>query len=89
MQCSSRKPWVLAFMWISLTHKTHPLRATVLPDGSGPLSRTATQEQHDMSSETELKGLTRPPNSLDPNSIGHAGASPIHRGPTLQPTGSC
>lgn len=34
-----------------------------------------------MSSDKELEGLTRPPDL-----IGHAGAGPIHGGPTLEPT---
>lgn len=40
-----------------------------------------------MSTDKELKGLTRQPSFPDPNSNGHARVNPILRSPTLQPNG--
>lgn len=52
--------------------------------GKEPRHNTKTTlEWGKMSSNKELKGVTWPPHSQDPNSIGHTWATSIHRGPTL------
>lgn len=92
-------PHLSLLLWIQLSliliEKVNPFMATALPDGSGvlwgtlrPSTPQKTKEQQEISSDKDCKWLSKPQNSPDPNSTGHAGAMPIHSGSTLQPTGN-
>lgn len=80
--------WQLKWHWSScyslmfyLKTRVNPLMAATLPDGSGPHSRTIHPVTQKLTRNSvtwvliELKGFTRPPNSTDPTSIRHNGAS--------------